>query len=201
MCGVALEVSNSLKLLGVELDDKLTFEKHVRSMVSTIAQKTGLIRKCYKTLGNDPTVLKSFFAFILPCFEYCSPVWSSAAESHLKLLDRALNNIRFFLPELSVDLEKRRNLACLSMIHKVLHNSEHPLHCYLPQFAMPIRMTRYAVRQNSRSFAINRCNTSQFSRCFLNSAVSCWNNLPNDVVLALQYDRFKTLAKKFLYNC
>ena len=129
VCGVALEVSNSLKLLGVELDDKLTFEKHVRSMVSTIAQKTGHIRKCYKTLGNDPTVLKSFFAFILPCFEYCSPVWSSAAESHLKLLDRALNNIRFFLPELSVDLEKRRNLACLSMIHKVLHNSEHPLHC------------------------------------------------------------------------
>ena len=46
LCGLDLEVSSSLKRLGVTIDDKLTFEKHVRNIASSIAQKTGLIRKC-----------------------------------------------------------------------------------------------------------------------------------------------------------
>ena len=93
MCGLDLEVSSSLKLLGVTIDDKLKFEKDIRNIASSIAQKTGLIRKCYKTLGNIDAVLKSFYAFILPCFEYCFPVWCSVSDSHLKLLDRVLNPI------------------------------------------------------------------------------------------------------------
>ena len=33
------------KLLGVTIDDKLTFEKHIRNIASSIVQKTGLIRR------------------------------------------------------------------------------------------------------------------------------------------------------------
>ena len=197
LCGVVLEVSNSLELLGVTLDNKLTFEKHIRNMANSIAQKTGLIRKCYKALGNSDSVLKSFYAFILPCFEYCSPVWGSASDSHLRLLDRAFNNIRFFLPDLTLDLEKRRNLACLAMLYKILHNTDHPLHSKLPQFAMPTRITRQTVRQNDRTFVLSRCNTTQYSRCFVNSSIKIWNDLPNDIVLADNQTRFKTLSKKF----
>ena len=87
LCGSPLKISCSLKLLGVLIDGKLTFEKHLRSVASSIAQKTGLLRKCFRALGNDDAVLKSFYAFILPCFEYCMPIWLSAAEYHLKLLD------------------------------------------------------------------------------------------------------------------
>ena len=53
MCGFDLKVSSSRKLLGVTLDDKLTFEKHVRNIASSIAQKTGFTHKCFKTLGNN----------------------------------------------------------------------------------------------------------------------------------------------------
>ena len=60
---------------------------------SSISQKTGFIRKCYKNLGNNDAVFKSFYAFILPSFGYCSLVCCSASDSHLKLLNRALNNI------------------------------------------------------------------------------------------------------------
>ena len=35
-------------------------------------------------------VAKCFWAFILPVLEYCSPVWMSAATSHLSLLDRVV---------------------------------------------------------------------------------------------------------------
>ena len=71
-----LVVSSSLNLLRVTLNSKLTFEKkNIRNLASSIAQKTGHIHKCYKTLGNNDALLKSFYAFILFFFEYCSPVW------------------------------------------------------------------------------------------------------------------------------
>ena len=197
LCGLDLEVSSSLKLLGVTIDDKLTFEKHVRNIASSIAQKTGLIRKCYKTLGNNDAVLKSFYAFILPCFEYCSPVWCSASDSHLKLLDRALNNIRFFLPDILINLEKRRNIACLSILHKILHKVDHPLHCKLPQFAKPIRITRHTTQQNDKAFVLAKYNTNQFSRCFTYSTTRLWNSLPNEAVLAVKQDRFIVSAENF----
>ena len=73
-----------LKLLGVTIDKKLTFKKHI---ASSIAQKFGLIQKCYKTLGNNDAVLKSFYTFILPFFKYCS-----ASDLNLKLLHPVINN-------------------------------------------------------------------------------------------------------------
>ena len=137
--GLDLEVSNTLKLLRVTIDNKLTFEKHICNIASSTTQNYGLIRKCYKTLGNKDAVLKSFYAFFLPCFKYCSTVWCSASDSHLKLLDCALNNTRFFILDILINLNKHRIIVCLSMLHKIFHNANHSLHYKLLQFAKPIR--------------------------------------------------------------
>ena len=76
-----LEVSSSFKLLGVTIDDKLTLEKHICNIASSIGQKSGLIRKCYKTFGNNEAVLNPYaHSFYLPL----STVWCSAHDSHLK---------------------------------------------------------------------------------------------------------------------
>ena len=37
----------------------------------------------------------AFGVFALPILEYCSAVWCSAADTHLKLLDRAVSGARF----------------------------------------------------------------------------------------------------------
>ena len=195
LCGTVLEVSNSLKLLGVTIDDKLTFEKYLRSLASSIAQKTGLLRKCYRTFGNDEALLKSFYAFILPCFEYCSSVWSSAADCHLKLLDRALNNIKFFLPNLTINLENRRDNACLSLLYKIYYNPDHPLHSRLPGPFICARQTRFALAQNNLAFSRINTNTSQYARCFLPHSCKLWNDLSNEVVLSSNRCKFKTAIK------
>ena len=54
-------------------------------------------------LGVFPLFLKKvadiigrcFRGFVLPVLEYCSAVWCSAADTHLKLLDRAVSGARF----------------------------------------------------------------------------------------------------------
>ena len=74
LCRNELEISTFLKLLGIVLDNKITFEMQIRNIAISITQKTGLIYKFFKAFGNDDSVLRSFYAFILPCFEYCSPI-------------------------------------------------------------------------------------------------------------------------------
>ena len=37
----------------------------------------------------------AFGGLVLPVLEYCSAVWCSAADTHLRLLDRAVSGARF----------------------------------------------------------------------------------------------------------
>ena len=198
LCGTSLDVSNSLKLLGITIDNKLTFEKHIRSVAASIAQKTGILRKCYRTLGQDDALIKSFYAFILPCFEYCAPVWCSAADTHLKLLDRALNNIRFLLPNISLDLEHRRKVSGLSMLYKIFHNTDHPLNACLPAQFIPARRTRYTVRLNDYAFSEIHPATKQYKSSFLPYFCKLWNSLPNETFQCSDHIRFRSLVNTFL---
>ena len=86
----SLNFCDSFKILGVMFDSMFTFERHIHSISFSVAQKIGLLRKSFRICGDHAVLLKCFNSFILHCLEYCSPVWSSAADSHLKLLDRNL---------------------------------------------------------------------------------------------------------------
>ena len=47
---------------------------------------------------HDRSLLgRCFRGFVLPVLEYCSAVWRSAADTHLKLLDRAVSGAGFLL--------------------------------------------------------------------------------------------------------
>ena len=84
-----------LRIHGVMFDSKFTFERHIRSISSSLAQKISLLRKSFRIFGDHDVLLRCFNSFILLCLEYCSPVWSSAADSHLKLLDKNLRACKF----------------------------------------------------------------------------------------------------------
>ena len=191
---------DSFKLLGVMLDSKFTFEDHIRSISSSISQKIGILRKSYKVFGEQDILKKCFNAFILPCFEYCAPVWSSAANSHLNLLDRNLRAIKFLIPDLNVDLWHRRAISSLCILYKIIHNADHPLHQDLPNFYAPQRVTRIALNSNSRAFTPMRFNTTQYSRSFIPNTTKLWNGLPSVVVESSDMQNFKVGANAFLGN-
>ena len=150
---IPLTTSDSFKILGITFDSKFTFESHLRSVSSVIAQKLGLLRKSYKIFGDSCVLLKCFNSFILSCFEYCSPVWFSAADSHLKLFDRNLNACKFLSLDLNADLQHRRSISCLCMLIKIYHNPAHSLHSQLPSMLLPVCVTRNAVNSHSHPFS------------------------------------------------
>ena len=198
LCGTSLEESDHLLLLGVTLDSKLTFEKHIRQMAASISQKIGILRKCYRTLGRSEAINKSFFAYVLPCFEYCAPVWSSAADSHLKLLDRALNKVKFYVPDISLNLWRRRAVSCLSLLYKIYHDPKHMLHSSLYERFVPARPTRNVLRWNDLAFRIPTPRTEHFSRNVIHFNSGLWNILPNHVVYSEDLKHFKAALKLYL---
>ena len=133
---------------------KFTFERHICSISSLFAQKIGLLRKSLRIVGDHDVLLQCFNSFILPCLEYCSHVWSSAADSHLKLLDKNLRACKFLIPNLTISLQHRCFLSSLCMIYKIFHNPSHPLHSELPKLFHPRRVTKGSSSINSLSFPL-----------------------------------------------
>ena len=61
---------------------------------------------------------RCFRGFVLPVLEYCSAVWCSAADTHFKLLDRAVSGARFLTGGVfECDISHRRSVAVLCMLY------------------------------------------------------------------------------------
>ena len=61
----------------------MTFENHVRSVAASVSRRIGILRKTRSVFRDNSILSCCFLSFILPVLEYCSPVWMSAAVSHL----------------------------------------------------------------------------------------------------------------------
>ena len=118
--------SADLVILGVTFDAKMTFEKHLRFVSSAAVQRLGIMRKSWQVFHDRSLLVISFWSFVLPVLEYCSAVWCSAADSHLKLLDRVVRSARFLAGGvLECNLAHRRSVAELCMLFKIsMHNSK-----------------------------------------------------------------------------
>ena len=93
--GTVLKESDDLVILGVTFDSKMTFEKHLRSVSRAASQRLGFLKKSWRVFNDRSLPGRYFQGFVLPVFEYCSTVRCTAADTHLKLLDRAVNGARF----------------------------------------------------------------------------------------------------------
>ena len=123
-------------------------------------------------------------------------MWCSAADTHLKLLDRVVSGASFLTGGvLECDLAHRRSVAVLCMLYKIGCNSMHPLYGALSE---PVRVTRSAVLTHRYTYEPARCRTSQYSKTFIPLSVSLWNNTSNAVFDGVGLAGFKTKANVFL---
>ena len=140
--GSVVEMVSELKIF---LDSKLTFEKQVRAIAATASMRVGILRKTMSLFRDVAIVAKCFWAFILPVLEYCSPVWMSAATSHLSLLDRVVSQVgRLSGGSVSCDLWHRRKVASLSVFFKIDSLVDHPVRGLFPAQYVLRRPTRGA---------------------------------------------------------
>ena len=119
------------------------------------------MRKSWQVFHDRSLLLRSFWSFVLSVLDYCSAVWCSAADSHLKLLDRVVRSAGFLAGGvLDCNHAHRRSVAELCMLFKIKSNQIHPFRGALPLPYVPARVTRGALVAHRHSFAPPRCRTS-----------------------------------------
>ena len=128
---------------------------------------------------HDRSLLgRCYLGFVLSVLEYCSAVWCSAADTHLKLLDRAVNGARFLTGRVfECTIAHRRSVAVLCMLYKIRCNPMHPVNGDLPGPYMLVLVTRGSLVAHRYAYTPPRCKTSQYRRTFILFAVNVWNDL------------------------
>ena len=146
-------------------DSKLTFKKHLRSVSRAASQRLGILRKSWRVFHDRLLIGRCFWGFVLPVLEYCSVVWCSAADIHLKLLDRVVSGACFLVGGvLNCNLSHRRSVAMLCMLYKIMCKPMHPLCGTLPVPYVPVRVTCGTLIAHRYISALPRCRTSQNRR-------------------------------------
>ena len=107
----------------------MTFERHLRPVSRAASQRFGILRKSGRVLAS----WEMLSGLVLPVLEYCSAVWCSAADIHLKLLDRAVSGAQYLTGSVfECDIAHHRSVAVLCMLYKIRCNQMHPLNGALP---------------------------------------------------------------------
>ena len=126
--------------------------------------------------------MRCFRRFVLPFLEYCSAVWCSATNTHLKQLDRVDSGASFLTGcVFDCDLAHCRSVAVLCMLYKIRCNPLHSLYGVLPVPYVPVRVTRVVVVAHRFTYAPPRCRTSKCSRLLFPFQYLC------GTILVIQY--------------
>ena len=136
MDGKVLSTTEEEKDLGVLIDNKLDFGKHINSIVGRANRVLGMIRVSFACL-NIQMFLNMYTALVRPLLEYCVQVWSPYKIGQIKLLERVQRRATRLVPQLKdlcyedrlaqlglTRLEERRHRGDMIETYKILTGKE-----------------------------------------------------------------------------
>ena len=134
LSGVSIRANPNLDILGGKFDSKLTFEDQVRGIVSQPQN--------WNFEVGEPCILwtplcyfVAICAFVLQILQYCSPVCGSAAECHLRLLERQVYSVaRLCQSFLSLCHRWLGLVCCTRLIRTLITVCSASFHLHLLEF-------------------------------------------------------------------
>ena len=181
--GRILQLEQSISILGVEIDSKLTFTNHISDLAKKCGKKLACLRRVSHLLDSKGCQLL-YNAQIRPLMEYAMLSWSSCPQSFLRLLDkiqeRAHRIINFKRsqddPPCSFQtLQHRRDVAGLCVLYKVQVLRIAHLHSLrLPNTVITGHNTRSANNLQHKVI-VPFARTEQYKRTFHPYISRCWN--------------------------
>ena len=178
------------KSLGLNIDQNLSWSKHVNETAKIISSAIGALKRLRPFICDDTAILL-YRALIEPYFDYCCPVWdglsNELADKLQKLQNRAIRVITksdyYFSAtalrgKLGLDnLCTRRKKQKLKIMFKTLNDQspEYPKGLFKP-FS-----TDNGLRNSDNKLALPKPRTNFLKRSFCYSGAHLWNSLPSNV--------------------
>lgn len=87
-----LDLTDSIKYLGVNLDKHLRWDLHIDIQTSRV-RKLIYIFKSLRHVADPELVRKVYIALVQPLITYCLPVWGGAPKTHCINIERAQRSV------------------------------------------------------------------------------------------------------------
>ena len=178
------------KLLGVTLDCKLSWSKHIDAVVAKMGRSLSIIKRCSSFL----TVLSTKQALVFSRLDYCSVMWSGATKRDLGKLQLAQN----MAARLALKCTRRANMNGTLSWLKVKERLTSSLldmnapRCRFKLLANSSDTHAYHTRHATKGLFTNPKSRTDYGRCtVLHRAMTTWNSIPHQVTDASSRIRFK----------
>lgn len=206
--GIQIERRDDINLLGVNIDSRLTFHKHVSTICKKVNNQLQVIKR-FRNLISGPTMLRLYNAFIQPVFSYCSDVWHfCSARDRDKLehvnkqalrvvLNDKENGYDEMLRKLEmVNLEQRRVQNMLITVFKCLHGAAPSyLRSHLKE-----RTSAYSLRGHAILELPTVKTTTYGLHSFRYFGAHEWNRLPDSVRRSETLAGFRRGVKRHIFQ-
>jgi hypothetical protein len=184
---ILFNVTNSVKLLGITIDNKLNFKCHTQNLCGKASSKTKALTRIRPFLSIK-TAMALYNAYILSTFNYCLLIWMNfvmpnnarITKVHCRALRVVFQNFDANISELPA-LENGVSLH-ISFIRKLLVKIFKSLHglnsTFISELFIP-KSSRYSLR-SGQQLALPPIHTVTFvnrSLSFMGSLL--WDRVPN----------------------
>ena len=201
--GEELKTSNSIKYLGLHIDNKLSWEKHVSTTIAKASSTLAFLRRNISCCPR-PIRLIAYKTLIRPQLEYAAKVWDNTVKARTSAVEtiqrRAArfvmgnydrrSSVTNMLNELSLEtLKNRRKQAKLATLYRATHS-------LIDIPTAPLEPVNRGTRGHSRRFLLPSRRIKCYQDSFFPSTIGLWNDLPQEIVDKSSLDSFKTALAK-----
>ena len=200
--GLPIDEKEFAKYLGILIDNKLTFSKHIQH-IRTKLNKGNAILSMVRHYLPKKTLLNTYNAQIQPHIDYGINIWEHTYKSHLTPLYRqqrkALRLMNFkrkrddttelFKNDKILPLEQNLQLHSAKLLWKASHD-------LLPSPLKPL----YNKRTQNSSFHLPFKRIDLAMKCSSYNGVQTWNKIPEKIRLSTSLNILKTSYKNNLLS-
>ena len=201
------------KLLGVFIDENLSWTAHIDNLCSLISSKISLLKQLSSYVPVE--IQKLFYqGYILPLIDYGSNTWETTSKHNIerisKLQKRAARIILkadyntpssvMFTKLGRATIPNRHNYKKAVLTYKAMNNLTPE---YITDLLKPVSEThnRNLRSVTCGSLSVPRSKTALYDGSFSATAPKLWNALPSDIRTCSSLDNFKKSAKNHFINC
>ena len=201
------------KLLGVFIDENLSWTAHIDNLCSLISSKISLLKQLSSYVPVE--IQKLFYqGYILPLIDYGSNTWGTTSKHNIerisKLQKRAARIIlkadyntpsSVMFTQLGwATIPNRHDYNKAVLTYKAMNNLTPE---YITDLLKPVSEThnRNLRSVTCGSLSVPRSKTALYDGSFSATAPKLWNALPSDIRTCSSLDNFKKSAKNHFMNC
>ena len=203
--GKQIQSENAVRLLGVKIDHRLTFDEHISDLCRKAAAQLNALKRLegYMEFKAKEIMVQSF---VFSNLNYCPLVWHFSFEKSMKKIEKIHERaLRFLYNDSNSSYEDLLSKAgkCTMKISRLrtlcteIYKTVSKLNPPFMQDIFKLKETTRSAR-NPNKLIHHRTNQVTFgSKSLLSLGPQIWNALPKEIKLAENIQIFKRMIKQW----